>query len=86
MSWWKVENLMREEKLVRLEENKGGNSTNLKSDFGSYNLLKRGFSIKDSKLCLHNDVDPQYKIDKSANWVHWLCYSPWIMPSKALKP
>ena len=59
-SWWTPKNLKEAEKAFRGELNLG--EINTKNDFGSYKVMLETNDLEYSKISLHNDLSPEYKI------------------------
>lgn len=63
--WWEVSNLKKdEEKSSKLDDS----DLNLKTDFGSYRKLLKGYDIEATMLSSHNDLNPLKKIDFIHKW------------------
>lgn len=63
--WWEVGNLKKDEqKSSKLDDS----DLNLKTDFGSYRKLLKGYDIEATMLSSHNDLNPLKKIDFIHKW------------------
>lgn len=59
IDWWKVSNLKKDEEI---QSKLIDSELNLKNDFASYNLLRKGYDLDATMITSHNDLNPKNKI------------------------
>ena len=67
-SWWKPKNLRETEKAF--QGNISLDKININNDFGSYKVMLETNDLDRSKISLHNDIKPKYKIQNIKKFVN----------------